>query len=224
VEPLRVTAKLWNDIVLPSGGIALDAILYSMHALVNRLPAVDVSKEPEPLPIPIAREPSGRFFLASFAVPTVDQHETVYYHKHFPRSEAVHRCQKLKRVDMATGPDKSCRKPLDVVHVVGDELVWWCIGDKAGIESLVQYCHHLGHKRTHGMGKIREWIVEPCEPWGDDFPIVLSGRPLRPLPIGWPGVVEHDAATMRLMPPYWPSAPGAQPCLMPLLPEDACEL
>lgn len=219
MTPLRITAKLQDAIVLTTGTLALDGLLASMYAMVNRLPPI---AEPFAVfPLPLKREPKRRFDLASFAVPMMDQYETTHEHKAFP-VRAARAWSTVKRVDQKAGINKSHRMPLALSHSATDALVWWCIGEQNGIENLLQYCHHLGKKRAHGMGRVLSWDVSPCETW-DGFPVVLSGRPLRNLPTDWPGLDDPDTRTTRLTYPYWPKASGQQLCAVPDIPEAEAE-
>jgi hypothetical protein len=211
VKPLRVTADLSDAISLTYGTIALDALLASLYAMVQHLPPMTT---PEVLPLPLAREPGGKFDLASFAVAQFDRHDSTHFHKQFPHREAKHH-SRLKRADMTAGINKSHRIPLSMGYPADQRLTWWCVGDQAGIEDLLQYCHHIGKKRAHGMGRVLRWDVAECEPWDDGFPVVMGGMALRPLPPDWPGLVEPDVRMSRLTYPYWPTAPGQMLCAVP---------
>lgn len=214
MKPLRVTAKLQGVVVLTLGTIALDALLASLYAILHRLPPLVPGAMPEPLPLPLAREPGGRFDLASFSVATFDQYEVQHMHKAFPVDVARNHT-KMGVVNQKSGANKSHRIPLSLAHADGDTLTWWCVGDKDGIEDLLQYCHHLGKKRAHGMGKVLEWWVEECKPWGDGFPVMLGGKPLRNLPTDWPGLVAPELRMARITYPYWQTAPGQEICAVP---------
>lgn len=213
MKPLQITAHLQDVVSLTLGNLALDALLAALYAVVHRLPPVVQGVIPEPLQLPIAKEPGGRFDLASFSVACFDAFETEYFHKQFPHREAKHRTQ-MKRANIATGPNKSHRHPLSLSHPESDQLVWWCMGDKAGIEDLLQYCHHLGKKRSFGYGKVLEWTVADCDPW-DGFPVVKDGHALRNLPPDWPGLVEPDLRLTRLTYPYWLNSADVCLCAVP---------
>ena len=94
--------------------------------------------------------------------------------------------------------------PLETMHLRGDAMTWWCIGDREEIASLLRGCiGYLGKRRAVGHGPIARWEVEPCETW-EGFPVVRAGRPLRPLPLDWPGLAsEPETAYRVLAPPYW---------------------
>lgn len=213
--PLRVEARLQDAVSLTLGRVDLDALLMSLYCMVHRIPPLDVERWTETdIPIPVQKEPGGRFYLCSTSVARFDQHEAIHYHKALPVQEVLHRT-KVKRARIDAGIDKSYRISLPLSHAEGDTLTWWCVGEQDGIEELVQYCHHLGKKRSQGMGKVLDWSVAPCESWGDGFPILLAGKPMRNLPIDYPGMGEHEVRLTRLMPPYWVTAPNRVLCAVP---------
>ena len=203
-KPLMVTAQLAGGISLPGGPLALDALLAAAVAVREQLPPAMNAGELSPIEIPIQREPAGRFHLASFSAGSADQYEVRYTHRRFPVGEAQGLMdRKVRRVQINAGPAKSYRIPMEVQHIAGDELRWWCLGDPAPIEDLLGLVHHLGKRRGVGLGRVLAWTVEPCEPWADGFPIVLDGQPLRTLPVDWPGLVEPATAYRTLTYPYW---------------------
>lgn len=213
MTPLCITAYLSDAIVLTHGTIHLDSLLAAMYALVHRLPPLEHGEDPGLLPLPLGNEPGGRFHLASASVSVVEQYESRHFHKAFPVDVARYHT-KMKTVNVTAGVNKSHRIPLSAGHT--DTLRWWCMGEKEGIEGLLQYCHHLGRKRNHGYGKVSKWTVEPCDVW-DGFPLVLDGKPLRNLPVNWPGLVEPEVMLERLSYPYWDNAPNKTLCVVPVV-------
>lgn len=205
MTPLHVAAFLEGQIVLPSGALALDALLMAAVAIRDNLPPVTVAAaEHGSLPvleIPVARSACGRIYLASFATPRFDDHEIRYRNRRFPVVEALN-LSGIKRVDTNAGPEKSYRIPRTASHVEGDRLDWWCVGDADGVRQLLALVQRVGRDRNVGRGRVREWIVEECEPW-DGFPVVRDGAPTRPLPIDWPGVTDGAPGLAVLSPPYW---------------------
>lgn len=215
MTPVRVVARLEGAIVLPSGALALDGILAAAVAIRDNLPPPTVSLATTGalvrIEIPVAYEPSGRFHLASWARPTFDHHETRYRNRRFPIVEATH-FSTLKRIDTNAGPEKSYRIPHSSSHVEGDMLEWWCIGAADEVRALLSLVHGVGKHRNVGRGRVREWRVEPCEPWGEGFPVVRDGRPLRPLPMDWPSVTDATPGYSVLSYPYWERT-REEPCL-----------
>ena len=201
--PLRVEARLGRAIVNPSRRIALDALLAAAVAQRDRLPP-PVDDLIVPIEIPVQRSACGRYHLASFSEQSVEVREKGYINKRPIVDEAqMFASEKVTRIQISAGPSKGYRIPIEKGHLVGDRLVWWCIGDVDEIRALLATVHHLGKRRAVGYGRVLEWLVEPCEPWGDGFPVVRDGRALRPLPADHEGVTERRLAMGALSYPYW---------------------
>lgn len=201
--PLRVTARTRGGIALPSGALALDALLASAVAMRDALPPVSVGGV-TPIEIPVQREPAGRFHLASFAMVRFDGFDLRWVNRRFPLPEAQALAgPRLKRIQISTGPCKSFRIPMESGHPAGDLLEWWCLGEEEPIRALLALVTHLGKRRGVGSGQVAEWTVKRCDSWGDGFPVVRDGRALRPLPLDWPGLVAPTAGYRCLTYPYW---------------------
>jgi hypothetical protein len=174
-------------------------------AVRDNLPPLSILEHAEapPLEIPVAKEPGGRFYLASFSDSQWEGHELRWVNRRYPVAEAQALAgPKLRRIQINAGPCKSFRIPLESGHLVGDEMRWWCLGEAEPIRDLLALVTHLGRRRGVGLGRVAEWMVEPCEPW-DGFPVLRDGRPLRPLPLDWPGLVATEPGMAVLFPPYW---------------------
>jgi CRISPR type IV-associated protein Csf3 len=201
VTPLHIVAHVRGAIMATSAHPMLDALLAAAVATRDGIP-------PDPIvdiAIPIARSACGRVYLASQGVSREDEHSLRYLNKRFPLAEAqLMAGPKVKRVNMASGPSRSYRIPLDTCHVEGDKIEWWCIGDEREVEALLMgWVGYLGKKRSVGLGRVMHWHVEECEPW-DGFPVLRDGHPMRPLPADWPGLVDgYEPAYRVLSPPYW---------------------
>jgi len=213
-EPLIITAELLGPIALPGGPLAIDALLAAAVARRDGMPPPLSAADVQPIEIPIEREPDGRFHLASFSVSEVECVERRWVNRRFPLAEAQAMGDaKLRRVLISAGPCKSYRLPLEGQHMVNDAMCWWCIGERVEIAQLLAIISYLGKKRGVGLGKVRRWSVEPCEPW-DGFPVVRDGRPLRSLPPDWPGLADPQMAYRTLTYPYWAHA-KEQLCAVP---------
>ena len=201
--PLRVQAKIQGAIAMPYGPIALDALLAAQVCIRdNIIPCTSVA-EVKPIEIPVMREPKGRFHLASCSVAVVEKHKNRFMNRRFPIEEAQMFGDKtVRRLNISGGPAKSYRLPIDTVYLVDDTLTWWCIGAEAEVQALMSLCLGLGKKRSVGLGTVRQWLVEPCTPWDNGFPVVLDGKPLRNLPLDWPGLVDPDVGYGNLTYPY----------------------
>lgn len=200
-----MTATLVGAIALPPRPIALDALLAAAVVVRDQVPPAMHAGEVVPIEVPLARDPRGRFHLASVASYEAEVREA----RHVTRRPVVEEAQamgdpKRKRMQISAGPDKAYRFPLETAHLVDDRLDWWCVGDAREIEELLGLVGHLGKKRSVGLGRVREWRVTECEPWGDGFPVVMDERPLRPLPLDWPGVHPGSARAFACLTyPYW---------------------
>lgn len=204
MRPLTVRARLAGPLSLAGGSLALDALLAAAVAARDALPPPPPGGWTE-IDVPLQREPAGRFYLASFAELRWEDRELRRVNQRFPLAEAqVMGGPKLKRVDLGAGPTRSYRIPLETGHVEGDTLTWWCVGGQAAVEELLGLVGYVGKKRSVGYGRVLEWKVEPAEPW-PGFPVVRDGKPLRPLPPDWPGLVEPQLRVARLSYPYWPA-------------------
>ncbi|HEU5276815.1 MAG TPA: hypothetical protein VFU97_24375 [Xanthobacteraceae bacterium] len=202
-ESLRISARLAGPISLRSGALRLDGLLAWAVAQSEQIPPPGFGELAQ-IDIPIAKEPGGRFHLCSFAAPRLEQHELRYINRRFPVPEAqAIGDPKFKRINIAAGPTKSFRLPSEVAWVEHDELEWFAIGEAKPIRELLSLVHYLGHKRSVGRGKVRQWSVEPCEPWGPGFPIVRDGKPTRALPPDWPGLEDPELAYAVMSFPYW---------------------
>lgn len=218
MTPIAVTAKLRGAIADRSRAVFLDALLQAAVATRDGLPPLPSShRGPTELEIPIAKSPCGRVYLASQGVSRDEEHELRWKNRRFPIEEAqLFGDAKLKRINIAGGPCRSYRIPLDTAHVADDEICWWAIGDRDAVEELLTgWVGYLGHRRAVGLGKVNEWRVEVCEPWGEGFPVVRDGLPTRPLPTDWPGVAGDAEQALRcLLPPYWRRS-EEELCLVP---------
>lgn len=200
--PLRITALLGSGTALPYGPLALDALLaWAVAAREGFMAPVDGYREIE---IPVAREPGGRFHLASFSCGEVVAHEASWVNRRFPVPEAQALAEPgFRRIQINAGAQKSYRIPLELQHFRDQRLTWFALGDGDRIADLLSLVTHIGKRRGVGHGWVREWRVEPCEPW-PGFPVLRDGQPMRPLPLDWPGLAEDaERRYCRATYPYW---------------------
>ncbi len=203
MEPLHVTAYVPGQVRI-TAPIALDALLGYVVATSSGLAPAAHEGELRPIEIPIAREPGGRFYLASFSVCRVAARELRYTNRRFPIAEAQMFGHGIKRLQINAGPSKSFRIPHEALHVENGRLDWFCIGDRGEIAELLTFVPYLGKRRGVGYGRVAEWTVTPCTAW-DGFPVMRNGRALRNLPVDWPGL-DPDALIVQRAPldmPYW---------------------
>jgi CRISPR type IV-associated protein Csf3 len=216
-QQLRITARLGGPICLPGGSLHLDALL--CYAVVQeRGPdrALDVSMLDD-IEIPVEREPDGRFHLCSTSLFEVEAADLQYTNRRPP----VEQYQtlgvsnpKLRRVQINLGANKAYRIPRHVEHLVDDRIEWFAVGNGSAIRALLEGITHLGKRRGVGLGKVLEWAVDPYESWGEGFPVVRDGKPLRPLPTDWDGAEDSRAGFGCITYPYYDHA-KEDLCLLP---------
>ena len=199
-ERLQITAHLRGPISLPAGPMALDALLMAAVCARDSIPPI-LDGDPMEIPIPVERERG--IYLASFSVAAFETHALRYVNRRHPiEQEQTIGSPKTKRITLTTGPTKSYRIPTETGHVEHDRLDWYCIGEREAIADLLALVLYLGKKRSVGNGAVARWTAAPHEGW-PGFPVVRDGKPLRPLPLDWPGLVEPETATRGMVPPYW---------------------
>lgn len=205
MTPLRVVATLAGPVALPYHPLALDALLAYAVCERDEIPPAMLASQIQPIEIPVEREPQRRFHLASVGAYQLDQSELRYVHKRAPIEQYQSiGSDKIKRVQITAGPNKSYRIPLEVKHVVDDQITWWCIGDAEPIRELLAMVTHLGKRRAVGVGRVASWVVDDMPETWPGFPVVSGdGAPLRTLPPDWPGLRDPRTALGVLTYPYW---------------------
>lgn len=216
MTPLRITAQILGGVNIPQGPPAFDALLAYAVAQREGLPPPATASECAPIEIPVQRSACGRFHLATVGICTVESREIDWTNRRFPIPEAQELgVAKFTRVNIAAGAQKSYRLPRERSYLDSDRMTFFCIGDAPKVESLLDFIDYLGKRRAVGLGKVARWDVEPCEPWGDGFPCVRDGRPLRALPPDWPGLSDDtERAFACLSYPYWNAAAKTE-CAVP---------
>jgi CRISPR type IV-associated protein Csf3 len=218
VEPLRIVAKLDGPLTLTDGSLRIDALAMWAKAQVLGLPPPGFGPLEE-VDIPIAKSACGRVYLCSFACPRFDQHEKIYLYRRFPVPEAQALAESsFTRIRISAGPQKSYRIHDVLWWAERDELEWFCIGEPDELRSLLSIVTHLGRRRAVGRGKVQQWSVGPCESWGEGFPVVMAGQPMRALPLDWPGLDNPEIARAVLAPPYYQNW-REELCAIPARPE-----
>jgi len=203
VTPLRITAHLRGAITLPpEGGLALDGLCASIVA--QQIGLIAEITETVRVDVPIALSDCGRYHLASFAIAgDVEMVERRWVNRRPIAAEAQALGEsRIKRLNITAGVNKGYRIPQAAAFVEHDTLTWFAIAEEEELRRLLGCVTHLGKKRSVGRGAVREWTIEPCEPW-DGFPIVRDGKPLRVLPADHPGLVDPLLRHVTLTYPYW---------------------
>lgn len=214
VEPLKVSCRLAGDFVMRIPTV-LDGLLAAVVALRERMVAPVSADECVDIPVPIAE--SGGVRLCSAALFEIEQTFGAFRTRRPPVEEYCHFGKRGGSVSISSGPDKLYMMEYDYQFAVGDSVTWFALGDPDGINDLLSDVFYLGKHRSIGRGRIADgsWKVEPCEPWGEGYPVVRDGAPLRPLPFGWSSVsVSSRTGYATLSPPYWMHS-REEPCFLP---------
>lgn len=199
--PLRVTARLDGLLHLDIGYIHMDALLAERAWMLSGDPPATTPEEIVRYEIPVAHEPGGRFHLASASIGGYERMERRHIVRRSPMAEAQ-ALGAMANVSIKSGSHRDFRFPLEVGHLRADTLAWYAVGDEAEVRRLLRWVTHLGRRRAVGLGKVVEWVVEPCEPW-EGFPVLgPGGAALRHLPLDWPGLGAHARRYGRLTYPY----------------------
>ena len=199
MTPIVVRATL-RGAVMSRHPVGFDALLMSAVALRDNLPPLGFG-EAAVIQIPIAEERG--IYLASTGICEAELYERRFLNRKFPMLEAQWLgAPKMRAINIKGGPSKSYRIPSEMAHMKDDQITFYAIGDAHAVRELLPLIGYIGKKRSVGLGKVERWDVETCEPW-PGFPVLRDGRPLRPLPLDWPGLGEHRVEHRVLSPPYW---------------------
>lgn len=217
VDPLHVTAILFEGLVA-NDAPALDGILAAVYAVRERLLPPSDPSEVLPISIPIALSECGRVYLCSSGVSHVSERESPPRHKH-RRAPCIEYArlgnEKITSVLQTGGADKSYRVPYNFTLLQDNAIEWWGMGDAEMIRRLLFDVHSVGKFRGSGKGRVREWCIKTCEPWGEGFPVLRDGEPMRPLPLDYPGLRDGAFVAYRTLRPPYHMRMLEQPCAIP---------
>ena len=106
---------------------------------------------------------------------------------------AITACSKLLGFQKGSGPFKSAMIELNPVYV--STVSWIFEGDIEKVKDLFSDISHLGKKAAIGLGKIRDFKVDPVSP---ETPIT------RLIPLGASrNALRGPHYPARAIPPYW---------------------
>lgn len=204
MEPLRVTATLETGQVatfdgnLPLDGILAAAWMRRYHpdvfwtGALNRMGEGWIEAE-----LPLERRVSNGewYWASSFARYRQLSEEITYWHKRFDddMDSFLDLGGRSGKINTKSGPYKSYRMPL--VYMVTPELVWYALGERKEVASLLDMIPAVGKKHSAGYGFVASWTVEP-------WPVDLScrderGEPMRAIP------TRDGPFECGVRPPYW---------------------
>jgi hypothetical protein len=123
---LLIVAEVMAPVFVPAGAIHLDALLASAVARRDGLPPPLDPTTMVRVEIPIERSPCGRVHMCSSSIFGVECRETQYTNRRPPIAEyQTMGNERMRRVDIATGPNKGYRIPRPVCHLMADEVRWY---------------------------------------------------------------------------------------------------
>jgi len=211
VTPLRVEAEIVGDTAGLTLPLHLDGLLIAMAAQRQNLSPLCRSR-PAPefgsVPIPVAVGDAGGVpvYRCSEAIFEAE-HDTVrHVCRRFPSESATELApEERTRITTSGGPYKSWRVPIRTRTI--SRVVWFLVGDAAGVRGLLADCDCVGRLRNRGLGRVRKWSVAEYEKDLSWFAESPAGPCLmRVLPAGeW---LPENLWGLRLdfgayQPPYW---------------------
>lgn len=210
MKPLKITAKLFDGrIATTDGYLPFDSILaaawmkrYHPEKYFNSDPSIEEVITPE---LPLAKL-AGNIYAASFAQFNKAGEETAYWHKRFDSQLAEDYADfggRRGKVDIKSSTYKAYRMPLNIM--LAPVVIWYVVGSKREIESLLEEIPALGKKTSQGFGQVMEWTVEKIE---DDWSVWKEGELMRSLPD------PAGDSEWGVRPPYW-FLPNIVRCRMP---------
>lgn len=204
MDQIVVTAKLKTPLIF-NGYMTLDALLMA------ELQVGDVSH--------LIQQVDGLYF-ASAAI--LDNHAGKVTASFVASMRPQHTPEWLDHIkpntksgDVAIG-DSRAREAGNVINAydarVADAVVWYAVGDKAGVLEVVSGIGFIGKRRASGYGQVSRWSVEEGQL---DGVVGYADEPLRPVPVEmWPHGGDHVVMDCAWKPPYW-SIENRSKCFVP---------
>lgn len=210
-EPLRVEATLLRAFA-SRHPVALDALLASQVAMSDGYPPPEVEERIPPAPL--LWHPAG-FHHASIAHFEAVGHEERHWVKKSPLVQDLSVLTRAKSINITAGQFRPYFMPLRLTMPAGGKVVWWCVGDREEILSLLTGVTGIGAKCNVGYGRVANWTVErtPTD-WsvlrpGPHGPVPTRNVPRAMIASYWPWTELR-----RLTYPYW-RADGLVECAYP---------
>lgn len=213
MTPLRITATVANAVIMRDP-LHLDGLLAWAVCQRNNIPPALTEEELVPVEIPVQRSECGRFHLCTASVWEAEAAELRYLNRRPVVAEMQLMGPQKGTMNISAGLSKGYHVPLHTEFPREGRVSWWCIGDREEIADLLCVVGYLSRRRAVGYGKVTQWAVEECEPWGDGFPVVCDGKPMRNLPTDYPGLDTPMVQMRKLTYPYWVKR-LEEPCAVP---------
>ena len=206
MTPLRVVAHLASPAILREPPV-LDGLLLAGEAARIAAERPLSVEEADALPLPLARVETEHGWWWAASQVHLSGSEALAHASRRPGVELHERLTSGRSLNVVSGPDKMLRSPL--YYRTGMlRLEWTCIGDATGVARALSRVCGVGHRRTHGWGWVRRWVVsqDPSGPALADYGTDLA---IRHLPVeAVTGLPAGRVMRRRLplTPPYWQAA------------------
>jgi len=167
--PLEIVARLVDGRVATYDGyLPIDSVLAWAWVAEHRPDLLEVTQpgqleEDLEIPLPLTRRvyADGDWcWAASFAVAPRAQERRQIWHRRFDAAAAEEYTDRRGQVNTSGGRLRDYRVPLPILLV--PELRWYCVGDGEEILCLLRPVAAVGKKRAQGLGRVREWVVQPA--------------------------------------------------------------
>jgi CRISPR type IV-associated protein Csf3 len=204
IKPIKITFILdgtgfYYD---PAEPLHLDALLaWALCPMNEKSDPPKRDEVPDEIPVPLGmwRHGAEWGWTASALFPDGDPIETIrFWRKKFntDRAEMID-----KTVNTRIGATREYNVPMPLV--LAHRVNAWALGDRKRVaHALRKNIRYLGKKRSQGIGKVRDIIVE----WTDEeWFLEKDGAAMRHLPM------DGAARKVRTRPPYWNNV-GRVPC------------
>lgn len=199
MKPLKITAKLFDGrIATTDGYLPIDSILaaawmkrHHPGKYYNSNPIIDDMIAPV---LPLAKL-DGDIYASSFAQYKKAGEEIAYWHKRFDAQLSEDYADfrgRRGKVNTTSSTYKAYRMPMNII--LAAEIIWYVVGDRNEVESLLEEIPSLGKKTSQGFGQVTQWIVEEIE---EDWSLEKDGQLMRSVPDP-----EGDSE-WGVRPPYW---------------------
>lgn len=171
-QHLKVTINLSSPMVEPGGHFHLDALLGALRVQVARQEACsEVDPEVFHHEIPVARHtyPCGEWVFKASAFHLEHLAPTEIFMQtgriHLPtvaqaREEGGWLKLRANKPNIGSGP---LRNSLFHIPLLWATLTAYCVGNREGIEELLQECRQVGGRRGVGCGQVQSVVVEEID-------------------------------------------------------------
>lgn len=203
---LQITAYMQSNIVCDDF-LPFDGILYYFacqqkygfqeYTLPGINPKIDVI-----LPLKRVNNKNEWFYSASWAYPLQAwflSESVCNWTKSFDLNYSdLTKFKNKAKVENKKGKYKSYNMP--VFYKVTDKIIWYVVGDKEEIASILQFAQSIGKKTSQGWGRVKKWAVEEIK---EDWSIRKDGKLTRGVPVSYDKNTPGQIINYGFRPSYW---------------------